>query len=696
MRRQWLLGVTCFLLLTLGYRVRAQDSLIRALTRQLAITKTDTGRVNRLIDLANASTDTNRVSALQYSNEALALARAINYKPGIALAQFTLGRAYSNLNNYDRAVTYLNAAGDGFSQLQDSLGVARVQSRLAWVSIQRGDYATAFELGQQSLRVAEQRNDLLLIRQTHSHLGSLHVLLGDYTLALEFLTTAMDEHERANDLRSVCRTLNALGELYRLKGDPEKAENYYDKSIRLAESLQNPLLRAEAESNLAAVETEQGQPLAAIRTAHRSLRVLLAEGAYEVIAWAQTVMARAQLATNRADSAVYYGQKSWNLSQQIGYKEVIRDASQILAQSYARQNDYQRAYQYQQTFIAYNDTLLGAQTRQQLTILQQNAKAAEQQAAAILQAEEDQRQQQRLIGALIGLGLLGVVALVLWRSNRQQTRTNAQLRQQQAELKAAQNQLIQQEKLASLGELTAGIAHEIQNPLNFVNNFAEVSVELIDEIADEHHKPNPDPQLTDELLTDLRQNLQKISQHGSRASSIVRGMLQHSRASSGQREPTDLNALCEEYLRLAYHGLRAKDKTFNASFSAELDASLGLVTVVPQDLGRVLLNLYTNAFYAVQSRQKTTPTAGYQPEVTAQVRLENDQAVIRIRDNGTGIPAALLSKIFQPFFTTKPTGEGTGLGLSLAYDIITKGHGGTLDVDSQEGQGTTFTLKLPA
>ena len=264
------------------------------------------------------------------------------------------------------------------------------------------------------------------------------------------------------------------------------------------------------------------------------------------------------------------------------------------------------------------------------------------------------------------------------------------------ELKATQTQLIQSEKMASLGELTAGIAHEIQNPLNFVNNFSEVSVELIDELADEQHKPNRDAALEADLLNDLRQNLQKITHHGGRASSIVKGMLQHSRVGTGQREPTDLNALCDEYLRLAYHGLRAKDKTFNANFSTDLDPALGLVSAVPQDMGRVLLNLSTNAFYAVQQRQKNTTTPGYQPAVQVQTRCVDGQVQIRVIDNGTGMPEAVKTKIFQPFFTTKPTGEGTGLGLSLAYDIITKGHGGTLTVESREGEGTEFVVSLPA
>ena len=270
------------------------------------------------------------------------------------------------------------------------------------------------------------------------------------------------------------------------------------------------------------------------------------------------------------------------------------------------------------------------------------------------------------------------------------------LEQALTELKTTQTQLIQSEKMASLGELTAGIAHEIQNPLNFVNNFSEVSVELIDELADEQHKPTRDPDLEADLLSDLKQNLQKISHHGGRASSIVRGMLQHSRASTGQREPTDLNALCDEYLRLAYHGLRAKDKTFNASFSTDLDSSLGLITVVAQDLGRVLLNLSTNAFYAVQQRQKQADAGSYQPSVRVETRCIDGQAQISVIDNGTGISEELQTKIFQPFFTTKPTGEGTGLGLSLAYDIVTKGHNGTLRMVSKEGEGTTFIIQLPA
>jgi signal transduction histidine kinase len=265
-------------------------------------------------------------------------------------------------------------------------------------------------------------------------------------------------------------------------------------------------------------------------------------------------------------------------------------------------------------------------------------------------------------------------------------------------LQAAQAQLIQSEKLASLGELTAGIAHEIQNPLNFVNNFSDLSIELVDDIQGEMKKPDTDQSYLDELFTDLRHNQQKINHHGKRASSIVRGMLEHSRTSRADKELADLNQLADEYLRLAYHGIRAKDKTFVADFKTEISEPTTKVSVIRQDIGRVLLNLMNNAFYAVKERSKNAESdAIYQPLVTVSTWKEGQNMLIRIKDNGTGMPENVKSKVFQPFFTTKPTGEGTGLGLglSLSYDIITKGHRGTLEVNSIDGVGTEFIITLP-
>ncbi len=269
--------------------------------------------------------------------------------------------------------------------------------------------------------------------------------------------------------------------------------------------------------------------------------------------------------------------------------------------------------------------------------------------------------------------------------------SNAALTASLKELKAAQAQLIQSEKMASLGELTAGIAHEIQNPLNFVNNFSEVNIELSEEIREAIE--NGDLEEIRLLATDIKSNQEKIREHGKRADSIVKGMLLHSRSSVGEKEPTDINTLVDEYFRLAYHGIRAKDISFNARLDTVFDESVGLVSIIPQDIGRVVLNLFTNAFYAVSERQKAQ-VAGYEPIVSVQTEKSVNIVRVIVRDNGSGIPAAVRDKIFQPFFTTKPTGQGTGLGLSLSYDIV-KAHGGELKVDTRENEGSVFTVELP-
>ncbi|HEY2725930.1 MAG TPA: ATP-binding protein [Parafilimonas sp.] len=275
------------------------------------------------------------------------------------------------------------------------------------------------------------------------------------------------------------------------------------------------------------------------------------------------------------------------------------------------------------------------------------------------------------------------------------TQQKEELEKTLVELKSTQAQLIQSEKMASLGELTAGIAHEIQNPLNFVNNFSEVNKEMLEELRAERLKPKAerDEQTEDDIINDVIANEEKIAHHGKRADAIVKGMLQHSRKNSGQKEATDINALCDEYLRLSYHGLRAKDKSFNADFKTDFDDSIGKVNIVSQDVGRVLLNLFNNAFYAVNEKKKLMANS-YQPIAKVSTRRLNNKIEIRIEDNGNGIPQNVIDKIFQPFFTTKPTGEGTGLGLSLSYDII-KAHGGEIKVESKEGEGSAFIITIP-
>jgi signal transduction histidine kinase len=249
--------------------------------------------------------------------------------------------------------------------------------------------------------------------------------------------------------------------------------------------------------------------------------------------------------------------------------------------------------------------------------------------------------------------------------------------------------------MASLGELTAGIAHEIQNPLNFVNNFSEVNKEMLEELNAERSKPDTerDKGLENAIISDLIANEEKIIHHGKRADAIVKSMLQHSRATSGEKVPTNINALCDEYLRLSYHGMRAKDKSFEADFKTEFDNSIDKINIVPQDIGRVFLNLFNNAFYAVNEQKKRNPVS-YQPTVSVSTKKSGNSVLITVSDNGCGIPSSIKEKIFQPFFTTKPTGQGTGLGLSLSYDII-KAHGGEIKVESKEGEGTIFIIQLP-
>ena len=414
---------------------------------------------------------------------------------------------------------------------------------------------------------------------------------------------------------------------------------------------------------------------------------------------------------NEADSAIHYAQKCLAIGQKGNNPLLIIESAQLLARLYVSTNPG-LSNTYLQLYIDTKDALFNTDKLKQLEEISLNEQRNDYETQKKLTAS-----QNRIILIALGVVLLFflIFSIILWRNNRLKQAANRNLESTLSQLKTTQTQLIQKEKLASLGELTAGIAHEIQNPLNFVNNFSEVSTELVSELEEEQQKTTRDPELEADLLGDLKQNLQKITLHGSRASAIVRGMLEHSRTSTGQREPTDINALADEYLRLAYQAVRAKDKAFQCGLVTGFAPDLGKVNVVSQEIGRVLLNLYTNAFYAVQQKQKMASSA-YQPTITVSTRLlphdSPERATssalptglgtrtglgiteIRIADNGTGMSEAVKAKIFQPFFTTKPTGEGTGLGLSLSYDIITKGHGGTLEMASKEGEGTEFIITI--
>ncbi|MHB1179725.1 MAG: tetratricopeptide repeat-containing sensor histidine kinase, partial [Daejeonella sp.] len=404
--------------------------------------------------------------------------------------------------------------------------------------------------------------------------------------------------------------------------------------------------------------------------------------------------------TNRLDSAIVYAQKSLDDAQKGKSYSSIVAAGNLLAGLYETK-DAQKTIGYNKITIAAQDSLNNfGKTNAFKSISEFDEKERQYEIETVQIAYKNQIRQYAL---LAGLGVFLLIAFILYRNNKKQKKANKLLHQQKEEINAAlsqlkstQTQLIQSEKMASLGELTAGIAHEIQNPLNFVNNFSEVSTELTSELKVELKNSNID--LAISLADDIEQNLQKISHHGKRADFIVKGMLQHSRTSTGEKQLTNINTLADEFLKLSYHGLRAKDKSFNAELVTNFDKNLPQVKVVQQDIGRVLLNLFNNAFYAVNERTKNkeqgVKTREYKPTVEVSTSVKDGFVVITVRDNGIGIPEAIKEKIMQPFFTTKPTGEGTGLGLSLSYDIV-KAHGGNIQVETKEGEGSEFIIELP-
>ena len=401
------------------------------------------------------------------------------------------------------------------------------------------------------------------------------------------------------------------------------------------------------------------------------------------------------LRTGKPDSAGKYALIAYERAAKAKKYEWAADAAGILSKVYEG-NDYKKSLFYYKAQVAAKDTLNNGQAAKrflEITAAEKRKQEEFDKATAAYQ------QKVRLYSTIGILSVVAIIALILFMAYRRQQKANRMLKAQKIQveealekLKSTQTQLIQSEKMASLGELTAGIAHEIQNPLNFVNNFSEVSAELIEEMDDEMDKG--DVAEAKAISADIKQNLEKIRHHGKRADAIVKGMLQHSRVSSGQKEPTDLNALADEYLRLAYHGLRAKNKDFNAELVTHFDEKLPKISVIPQDIGRVLLNVINNAFYAAQQKAKTV-AAGYKPTVEITTGQQNGSLIVSVKDNGNGIPEAIKDKIMQPFFTTKPTGEGTGLGLSLSYDIVVKGHGGKIDVRSVEGSESEFKIMLP-
>ncbi|HYM94135.1 MAG TPA: ATP-binding protein, partial [Chitinophagaceae bacterium] len=396
---------------------------------------------------------------------------------------------------------------------------------------------------------------------------------------------------------------------------------------------------------------------------------------------------------NNKDSSLFYAKKALAAARITGLPESLLQAYRSLSNANQKNNYTDSAYKYEHLAYLLNDSLKNAR----INILTEYQKFSFNEQLRLKKLDKEKTayaNNLKMIGLIVVLGGILLVALILYRNNRQKQKANKFLESTLTNLKSTQSQLIQSEKMASLGELTAGIAHEIQNPLNFVNNFSEVNSELIAEMKQEIDKGNL--QEVKSIADSIDENEQKINSHGKRADAIVKGMLQHSRSSTGQKEPTDINALCDEYLRLSYHGIRAKDKSFNATMKTDFDESIGNINIIPQDFGRVVLNLINNAFYAASQPSKgglSNSDSNKIPTVRVSTKKDGNKILISVRYNGEGIPDSIKEKIFQPFFTTKPTGQGTGLGLSLSYDIV-KAHGGELKVETKEGEGSEFIIQF--
>ena len=655
----WLMGLLLTVLLVLGAipasaaPPRAQSRALDSLRHLLARPQPDTYRVILLCQVSDQLWTQRTDSAAVYALKALALARRIGYRHGEGEALNRLGAA-----------------------------------------LRESNLARSLELFQQSLRIAKATRDRALEAQNLRSIGIIYVYLRDRQQGLAYYFRALKIGEQLRDQRRIVIELSNIGLAYDLFGQLDSARIFQERALVLARRLRTPtnyilyglgnvarkegqLAKAQAFYRESIAESRKVQHLRSLNFAYVGLATLYRQ-------------------MGRPDSSIYYARLGCQAAQTNGFLRGVLNASTLLTQNFKARGRADSALKYQSLMLVMKDTLFGQEKVMRLQSLNYREQQRAQEAAA---SQASLKARYRTYALLGGMAVLLALALLLGRHGRQQQRAREALELTLAELKTAQEQLVQAEKMAFLGELTAGIAHELQNPLNFVKNFAEVSTDLIDEISGEHRDPARNSGLEQEILAGLKQNLQKISQHGQRATSIIKGMLEHSRTGTGRREPVDLNAVVDESLRLAYQGLRTKNKDFNAQLTTAFDAAVPPVSAVSQDLSRVLINLFTNAFHAVQERQRQRPdpdSSGFRPEVTVRTEVVRGTVKIRIRDNGTGMSEKVRAKVFLPFFTTKPVGEGTGLGLSLSYDIVTSGHGGTLTVESEEGVGSEFTISLPA
>ena len=610
-------------------------------------------------------------------------------KPADRIAMFYDIVAYSDELTPDRSLYYHKLILKGAQKQGDKVLEAAVMAELGYIVSRNGNTAEGLKMLYKSLELAEKTGNAQAIGIAYNNLGSCYP--NNMQLKRNYMTKALEYSRKGNDHLFTCFNLGHLGSMFMQEQKRDSALSIFLESYRLA--VEKNLEAATPTTLLSLSDFDKKENrLQYYRQANQMPFSVRNDDTKSRIA---SRYAKYYLEEKKMDSAFYFANVVYKYSRDANLTAQM-SALALMGKYYRASQNTDSTLSYLERYYTLKDSLYGNKVVEQAQSMAYN----DMQRQKELEAENAAFKNRMILYFLsaAAIFLMGL-AFIFWRSKRkeQDAKKLLQLQKDQMEqtlvkLKETQSQLIQSEKMASLGELTAGIAHEIQNPLNFVNNFSEVSMELMDEMEDEIGKGDLNEAKI--IAIDIKQNLEKINYHGKRADSIVKGMLQHSRAGNNVKEPTNINALADEYLRLAYHGLRAKDKSFNAELETHFDANLPKINMIPQDIGRVLLNLFTNAFYATHQKQKTAK-GEYKPSVSVKTSLENEMVEITVKDNGIGIPDAIKDKIMQPFFTTKPTGEGTGLGLSLSYDIVVKTHGGTISIDSKENEYTIFTIRLP-
>jgi two-component system NtrC family sensor kinase len=635
---------------------------------------------------------------------------SVLYKTGIQLYDY-----YEEVNR-DSAFFYADACTQISKKNNKKINEAHVLTRKAYQEVNLGRYAEAlhsllesFEISQAKgnennywnvgVLVAEKDKKMYTLNCAHHIYGILmRETMNNGQAVIHFKEAKRIAVEINSYARSLLASLN-LGRIYLEKSNFDSAIYYEKEAVAIIrnsgwEKYLSTILYYTGKANMG-----KGDTVKALQNFYQGIESAIKQNNTDALTRSYHILSTYWLGRNQKDSGIYYAAKSVDDMKRMGSITQIEynlgNAYKGLHDAYQLNNQFDSAYKYLSLAQMADDSI--SQRRIKSLAEFQNVNLNEQQRLQKIEKEKLAYQNKvKTYFFLAGIIVLLLLAIIFYRNNRQKNKARIKIEKAYNDLKATQQQLIQSEKMASLGELTAGIAHEIQNPLNFVNNFSEVNKELLAEMKEEILKGNFEE--VKAIAKDVAENEEKINHHGKRADGIVKGMLQHSRRSNGKKEPTNINALADEYLRLAYHGLRAKDKSFNATLKTDYNKSIGNINIIPQDIGRVLLNLITNAFYATNEKAKSDFDI-YEPTVTvrtSRITRSNgsNKIEISVADNGEGIPQKILDKIFQPFFTTKPTGQGTGLGLSLSYDIV-KAHGGELKVETKEGEGSEFVITLP-